>query len=124
MTKDKRAGRTARANKPVGDADFGLPSLDPCQGNGRYSIRKKAQTFALLCLAGLLSWFATPVNASEVPQLINYSGKLSGAEGEPLPTGDYRLSFSLPVPRPNPLVWAASPLLLRVELLHDDINVR
>ena len=134
MTKDKGAGRKARANKPVEDADFGRPSLDPCQRNEWYSIRKKAQTFALLCLAGLLSWFATPIsvgaspeldlnaldlnaelgfdasfwaavgassgldvglNASEVPQLINYSGKLSGAEGEPLPTGDYTLSFSI-----------------------------
>ena len=97
MTKDKEAGRKARANKPVEDADFGRPSLDPCQRNEWYSIRKKAQTFALLCLAGLLSWFATPVyvNASEVPQLINYSGKLSGAEGKPFPTGDYTLSFSI-----------------------------
>ena len=134
MTKDKEAGRKARANKPVEDADFGRPSLDPCQRNEWYSIQKKAQTFALLCLAGLLSWFATPIsvgaspaldlnaldlnaelgfdasfwaavgassgldvglNASEVPQLINYSGKLSGAEGEPLPTGDYTLSFSI-----------------------------
>ena len=132
MTKDKEAGRKARANKPVEDADFGRPSLDPCQRNEWYSIRKKAQTFALLCLAGLLSWLATPVsvgasqeldlnaldsisdsgfayssavgassgldvglNASEVPQLINYSGKLSGAEGKPFPTGDYTLSFSI-----------------------------
>lgn len=98
MTKDKGAGRKARANKPVEDTDFGRPSSDPSQGNERYQIRKKAQTFALLCLAGLLGWLATPASvgaASEVPQLINYSGKLSGAEGEPLPTGDYTLSFSI-----------------------------
>lgn len=132
MTKDKGAGRKARANKPVEDADFGRPSLDSCQGNEWYSIRKKAQTFALLYLAALLSLFATPIyvgaspeldlhgldfiadsdfakknityfinkvaigfNASEVPQLINYSGKLSEAKGEPLPAGDYTLSFSI-----------------------------
>ena len=96
MTKDKGTGRKRWANKPVEDTDFGRPGPDPREGNEWCSIRKKARTFALLCLAGLLGWLATPVSvgvASEVPQLINYTGKLSGAEGKPLSTGDYTLSF-------------------------------
>lgn len=101
MTKDKGAEERQGPTSRWKIADFGRPSLDPCQGSEWHSIRKKAQTFALLCLAGLLGWLAAPVSVGaasevpEVPQLINYSGKLSRADGEPLPTGDYTLSFSI-----------------------------
>src|ERR1043166_1876868 len=33
--------------------------------------------------------------AQSVPALINYQGRLSNADGSPLPTGDYQLTFSI-----------------------------
>ena len=56
------------------------------------------RTFALLCLIGSFGLAGMPdISAQElgVPQLINYQGQVADAEGQPPPTGDYTLSFSI-----------------------------
>ncbi len=57
------------------------------------------QTRALMpiCIVGLCGLIAMPglVQGSPVPQLINYQGRLTASEGGPLPTKDYKLSFSI-----------------------------
>jgi microcystin-dependent protein len=46
----------------------------------------------ILLLSGLV---ATQAQDASVPQLINYQGRLTGADGKELPTADYKLSISL-----------------------------
>ena len=56
------------------------------------------RTLALLCLIGSFALAGMPdISAQElgVPQLINYQGQVADAEGQPPPTGDYTLSFSI-----------------------------
>ena len=55
-------------------------------------MRLRAST--LLLIIGLFAG-ADPVLASTVPQLIPYSGSLTGPNGHPLPTGDYTLTFRI-----------------------------
>lgn len=43
----------------------------------------------------VLSLVAQVVNAGAVPKLINYQGSLSDASGNPLPIGEYTLSFTI-----------------------------
>ncbi|MCP4697971.1 MAG: hypothetical protein GY862_14130 [Gammaproteobacteria bacterium] len=49
------------------------------------------QTMFLLVVFVLVN----PASAEPVPHLINYQGKLTGADGSPLATGDYTLSFKI-----------------------------
>ena len=48
----------------------------------------------ILCMALALASLAIG-RAQTVPALVNYQGKLTNAQGDPLPTGDYTLSFSV-----------------------------
>ena len=55
-------------------------------------MRLRAST--LLLIIGLFAG-QTSVSGSTVPQLIPYSGSLTGPNGHPLPTGDYTLTFKI-----------------------------
>ena len=43
----------------------------------------------------LVFWLITFNTFAAVPGLINYQGKLTDAQGEPLVTGDYNLTFKI-----------------------------
>lgn len=49
----------------------------------------------MAALSGLLVSSAAFAQANTVPQLINYQGRLTDQNGDPLPTGEYALSFSI-----------------------------
>jgi hypothetical protein len=51
-------------------------------------------TAKLLCLLTLLTSFLVPARAAS-PEYINYQGLLNGANGLPLPTGNYTLEFNI-----------------------------
>ncbi len=52
-------------------------------------------TLKYLSLLLLLSFVWQVSIAEPVPHLINYQGRLTGADGNPLATGDYTLSFKI-----------------------------
>jgi microcystin-dependent protein len=56
------------------------------------SIRSIAYLVAILIV---FSNLAVQAQDAPVPQLINYQGRLTGADGKELPTGDYKLSINL-----------------------------
>ena len=58
----------------------------------------QTRVLVLLCLLGIVGLTGTQgLRAQDlgVPQLVNYQGKLADAEGQPPPTRDYTLSFSI-----------------------------
>lgn len=48
-------------------------------------------TVTILILSSVFAW----AEISGVPQLVNYQGKLTDANGDPLPTADYKLEFNI-----------------------------
>ncbi|MDR4504182.1 MAG: hypothetical protein MRK01_05215 [Candidatus Scalindua sp.] len=56
---------------------------------------KKNVLFTGILLTLFFVYSFSPVHASSVPQLINYQGMLTDAEGNPLPTKEYKLSFKI-----------------------------
>ncbi len=54
-------------------------------------MKKIILTAIILILSSVFAW----AEISGVPQLINYQGKLTDANGEPLPTAEYKLEFNV-----------------------------
>ena len=48
-------------------------------------------TVTILLLSSVFAW----AEISGVPQLVNYQGKLTDANGDPLATGKYKLEFNI-----------------------------
>jgi len=67
------------------------------------NVTVKASIFAaIILLAALLSWASTP-------QIINYQGRLLDSSGEPMPDGNYVVSFSIyDSPTGGTVKWAES----------------
>jgi hypothetical protein len=72
----------------------------------------KTRILSVCTLAALLALVAVPgANAQPIPQLVSFQGRLTAADGEPLPSGTYGVTFELfssPDPAVLDPVWGAT----------------
>ena len=74
----------------------------------RTSSFARAGLLFLLC-ATMCSWLPNRAEG-QVPQLINYQGRLSDSLGDPVPDGDYQITFSIwNWPSGGTLLWTSEP---------------
>lgn len=69
-------------------------------------MKRRLLYVAIVCMMGLLLASAGSFAQSNIPQMINYQGMLTDAQGEPLATAEYSISFSIfPVAEGGNSLW-------------------
>ncbi len=103
-------------HKEAAAAPYPEAATDNESRGGKWRMGGNMKLISNFWILWVLIWFVIPAIATaEVPQIINYQGRLTDSEGNPVTNGDYTIRFRIwDQPTSGSVKWTSQPEIITV----------